>query len=273
MENEFISSETFEEQEVIPEKVIDEGEAHFNEGLAEALGEEIPEPTQEEEKEEIDLSWLNKEQFESLVAKAGQVDELSSKYQQLHDKAFGTIGQLKQEINSLKQTRSSAPVSKEAFKEITEYFGDEALSEALAKDLSGLQLGGGSPEINDEAINERIEQAVNSRAESLNQEIELKILTLQHPDWKQLKDTPDFQHWRTTLPPEQNNLLSETWDAVTLSSAFTSFKNWNGKKTEAEQKKKQRLENAIAPTSGGSKFDSEATDYFNQGLNKVLKKQ
>ena len=268
---EFISSETFEEQEVIPEKVIDESEAHFNEGLAEALGEEIPDPIQEEEQPADDFSWLKREDFQAIVEKANKVDDLSNRYQQLHDKAFGTIGQLKQELNALKQTRQSAPVSKEMFKEITEYFGDEALSEALAKDLSGLQLGGGSPEINDDAINERIEQAVNSWAESINQKTELKILTLQHPDWERIKDTPDFQHWRTTLPPEQNNLLSETWDAITLSSAFASYKLWQGKKSDAAQKKQHRLEAAIAPTSGGSKFDSEATDYFNQGLNKVLK--
>jgi hypothetical protein len=272
MENEFISSETFEEPEEKNEPVIDEGEAHFNEGLAEALGEVIPEPIQDEQPAD-DFSWLKREDFQAIVEKANKVDELSNRYQQLHDKAFGTIGQLKQEINSLKQTRSSAPVSKEAFKEITEYFGDEALSEALAKDLSGLQFGAGTSEINDEAINERIDQAINSRAESLNQEMELKILTLQHPDWKQLKDTTEFQHWRTTLPPEQNNLLSETWDAVTLSSAFASYKLWQGKKSDATQKKQHRLEAAISPTSGGSKFDSEATDYFNQGLNKVLKKQ
>jgi len=245
-------------------------EEHFEAGVSQALGEEVtPEPASQPTL----FAGLTEDDFKAIIAKANKVDDIEQKYQSLHDKAFGTIGQLKQEIAQIKQqatvVREAVPISKEAFKELTDYFGDESLSTALVNGLNSIQLGGGesrSPVVDEAAILARVDERLTER----ERELEKRELNRVHPDWQVVSSSPEFVEWRGTLREDDQALLMNTWDAGVLSQAFTRFKDYQAKKQEKLHSRQQRLEDAIAPTGGRSRAANSADDYFNQGVKKVL---
>lgn len=270
----FESTETFEDE--IKDGIDDAGntqpdalEQAFEEGLAKTTGDEIK--TDESTPAPELIGGVPVDEFKTVFEKAKKFDELEAKYQQLHDKAFGTIGQLKQELNGLKNQQGGSPVTADAFASLTEYFGDGELAEALAKDLTGLKIGGTGGAALDDA---KIDEKINGMLDAKTREFETKLLTIQHPDWKQLAAGEEFAAWKNTLSPEAKTTLDETWDGAVLSDAFTKFKDWRVKKAESEQKKQQRLENNMQPkgvsSASGRSSIQGFDDAFNSGVKSVL---
>ncbi len=270
-----MTTELFASQEVVPEEIKKEPTfdevitENFEEGVAQSLAEDSGEslPVKKEE-----WNGISEDEYKSISAKASKVDDIEAKYQQLHDKTFGTIGQLKHDINTLKQFNqerkptTATPVSKESFKSLAEYLGDEDMTEALAKDLSALQLGSGQG-VSSEDFDAKLAQ----KTAELNIEFDKKLLSLQHPNWEKTKDTDEFSAWKGTLSNEAQDTLMSTFDVHTLIQAFNSFNSWQNKKSDAETKKQQRLEDAVQATDGRSRGAKAASDdYFNQGLKKAL---
>lgn len=246
-----------------PEDKFDEA---FEAAVESTIGEPVEESAQEKQQEFI--AGIPLDEFKTVFEKAKQFDELQAKQQQLHDKVFGTIGQVKQELNSLKSTRSE-PISPDKFKALTEYFGDEQLAQALAEDLGGLQLGGQAAEAID--FDSKIAEATTK----VSREFEKKLLTIQHPDWEQLAESPEFATWQATLSDDARKTLGETWDGTVLGQAFSKFKAWKTKREESEQTKLQRLEANVAPKrSGGTTNRTSIQDYesaFNAGVKSALR--
>jgi len=244
----------------------------FQEGFASVVGgESEPEAQPEPQPQQEFIGGLSKADFDAIVEKANKVDELNERLRQVSDKAFGSIGNITQQLNFLKQAQAQpkADISKDAFKALTEYYGDDSLAEALANDLRdiGLIQTAAQPGFTQDDF----EAALQAKTENLERTMNMKLLAMRHPDWEDTKDTPEFQGWAATLPESDQELLYNTWDAVVLSKAFDGFKSWSTKKSQVEAKKKARLEGAILPTGGRSGAEASEEDYFNQGINKVLK--
>lgn len=250
--DDFTSIEEPEEEQLeaaTDEEIVEEA---FEQGLAKSLNEQVEEPTPEPVKPEYDI--------QELISKANRVDDLEQQLTKLHDKAFGTIGQLKQTIDELKTQKVGRPqVTKDSFKALAEYFDDDAIAEAIATGFSNIEY---APPVN---VDERINQV---RAE-LQDSFELKLLSVAHPDWEEIKVADEFSTWIGTLKPEAQETLNKSRDSTTLIKALNQFKTWRNGKQESEAKKQARLENAI-PVSGGHVVARQTDDYFNQGMKKVL---
>lgn len=237
----------------------------FDEAVAESLGQEP------EVKAEDQPAWaLTEEQFNAVVEKANRYDELAAQTRKVSDQAFGKLGQLEQTLKSFQQQKAEPiPLSAESFKALTEYFGDADLAEALAKDLSGISLGQSAPTqtIDFDAMN----QGLDERFSALNQDFELKLLSISHPDWRSIKEKPEFEEWRHTLKPDALETLDSTWEGNVLAQAFTSFKNWENKKVGTAKEKEKRLAAAI-PIKGvaGGQQRTIEEDAFTAGLKSVL---
>lgn len=262
--------------EPTPEEIM---EQNFNSGLSESRGEEPEKPDEPEPPKEEParlIAGYTEEEFKAVFEKAKKFDELDERLRQTHDKAFGKMGQMEQEFRELKQAKAAGkPISKESFKSLVDYFGDEDVAEAFANDLSELQLGGGNS-VDAEALQAAFDEkltAMNERFEAATQEFETKLLTLQHPDWEELKDSEDFAAWQNTLKPEARELLMSTWDGATLSQAFTKFKSWRTERDESAKKKEQRLLDAMPVNGSGGRGHSAAEDAFNQGKNSVVRER
>lgn len=245
-------------------------EDNFNEGIAIARNEDPEAPAIPE----TPFS-LSKQDWEEVAAKAKSYDDLQERLTKTHDKAFGKIGQLEQELKELKAIRTQQfepiQITKDTFKNVTEYFADEDFAEKLASDLASIQFGGYGTSSADIEI-------IRQEMASFKQESEVKLLTVLHPDWKEAINKPEFEIWQQSLSPEGKAelaaLQSERWDGLQAAKAITGFKNWEKRKADAEAKKQERLAQAVPLKSAGttartSTLDSE--DAFNAGLKAVQK--
>ena len=233
---------------------------------------------------------MSDEELKDVFDKARQVDQINERLKSNHDSAFGRIGGIEQ---ALKEIRSATPqavnIDKETLKNLAEYLGedDEGLLDALAKDLSSLQLGIPlTPNFDldvrfaEEAEKLQQQQSVyEQKLTQLQRDFEVRMLSLQHPDWEEINTVPEktkeFVDWQLTLRPEDRKTLedaSQNWDAKVLSGALSKFKDWRGKKTEFEQNKNQRLQDNLVPTRGNgaarppSNFDSDYEREFQKAL-------
>lgn len=272
-DNLFESNDNFDDIDPIDtiepneEEVIED---NFNEGIAIARNEEPETPAIPE----TPFS-LSKQDWEEVAAKARSYDDLQERLTKTHDKAFGTIGQLEQELKELKAIRAQqfepTQITKDTFKNVTEYFADEDFAEKLASDLASIQFGGYGTSSADIEI-------IRQEMASFKQESEVKLLTVLHPDWKEAVNKPEFEIWQQSLSPEGKAelaaLQSERWDGLQAAKAITGFKNWEKRKADAEAKKQERLAQAVPLKGAGttartSTLDSE--EAFNAGLANVQK--
>ena len=252
------------------EQVVEQA---FDEGVNQSLGlkdEGIAE-NQAEQPAPALIAGMTEDELKALLDKAKLVDQLQGEFTQFRDKAFGTIGNLKQQLGELSQSRAGqAQVSADSFKALTDYFGDDSLAQALAQDLSGISIGGGQPVDIDAVLNERVSQ--------IQIEFEKKLLSFSHPDWQDIAATdesgaftnPEFVTWVNSLKPEAKQVVLDSYDAVSLSRALSSFKDWRSKKAESAAQKEHRLQDAIQPGGRSGPATKSSEDYFSQGLKKVI---
>lgn len=272
----FQSSETFEEDDELPAvnepSEEEQIEQEFDSGLSQVLGIEQEEDSKPESAATL-IAGMTEDELKDVLNKARQVDEINDRLRQTHDKAFGKIGQLEQSLKDLRASRqSSQPITKEAFKTLSAYLEDEEMAEALAQDISTLQLSG-APAINFDmdAINEQFNSQLQSRTDELSRQFEMKLLSIAHKDWRQISESEEFETWKSTLPESDQTVLSETWDGSILADAMTQFKTWRGKRNEAADRKKRLLEDNVQISGGSSgRARTAADDSFEQGFKRVI---
>ena len=279
-DNEFISSETFDDDAI--EEVVaiqeDKTENEFNQGLTLATGIEIPvEKTQEVEAESVKtlIAGMTEDELKAVLEKAKQVDVINDRLKQTHDSAFGRIGILEQTIKELKASRTAAPkITKETFKALSAYLEDDEMADALAKDFGDVQFGSTeqSAPFDMEIVNQAINEAMDKRLYDAQRQNEIKLLTVAHPDWRSINNSDEFEAWKKSLPAEQQTLLNSTWESEVLAKAMTDYKSWTAKKQAAQQNKQKRLEDNIQVGGGIAARNRAADDEFNQGLKRVLGK-
>lgn len=266
-----------------------ESDRAFESGVARALGEQQEDNTPEPTTQPTMFAGITEDDFKSLVEKANRVGEIEKNFKALREKTNGSLGGLKQSIDELRNRpagNGKPKVTKETFKALNEYFGDEAVSEALANDFAGIEYG----EADNSGFNQESLEAMRARIKAeVEAETDAKLLSIAHPDWEPLitkewqtdKDvngnefqrrvfTDEFMSWTDTLKEDGKRAVFESNDPIALSKALTKFKDWRNKKEEVANKKRERLENAIVVDGGNRPSATSAESAFNQGLKKVL---
>lgn len=201
--------------------------------------EEAPEPEPEEETVQETFAGLTQQQLMEGLARAVKAEEEDRRI-------YGKIGELQRHINSLQQANSGQPVelSKDDFAELAEDFPD--LAEKIAKGLSGKLRAVAAPQGPAVDLSE-IEARLTETEERLSRKYEAKLLAMQHPDWREVADSPEFAVWKGTLPQDVQAELETSWDAAYLSSAIGTFKNWRDQSKQTQQQRSARLEAAVTP--------------------------
>lgn len=253
---------TNEAADIEPTEVIDTPEpeaapndAAFESGFAHAMGEEPkPEPTPEPPK----MFGYTEEQFKDLFAKAQEVDKLKER----EAKIFGTLGSLKQAIESRReQPAATAKITKDSLKRLSAEFPE--MAEMLYQDLSEIsmpQSGGFDPSV--------VERMVEARVDRAEKASETKLLTMMHSDWRTVVQTPEFGGWKETLSPEDKEVLDNGWDAISIGERISAFKEWKSKAAQTKVSNQRRLEAAVTPrtTARAAPVVTE-DDAFVQGFN------
>jgi hypothetical protein len=208
------------------------------------------------------FAGLTEDQIAAALARSGSL-------QTTVDKMAGRIGQLMQQIEGL---RTNPPTTQQAQKaldlkleKLSGAFPE--LANLLREDLQGL-AGGGSPAgdlpaatpagITQEQFDAALAERLKATQAEMNEKLEVKVLTILHPDWNKIIRTNEFALWRdNVLGSEQGRALMTSEDSAFISEKLTEFKNWRTAAAEPTPTptpkptvRTARLSNAILPTGG-----------------------
>lgn len=229
---------------------------------------------------------ITRAELDALRSVAGQVTALQDELKRSNDKTFGHIGSLKQTLDAVKaQAQQGVKPTLNQLKRLEGEFPE--LAKLLSQDLEdafgpGNATSAAPEQAHGDGKASGAEAPGAEHADPLDNPIvkqrlmaaEMAIVDAAHPDWRDLKDTPEFNEWRSGLPAAAQQLLGSTWDSKVLRDALSDFKGWNQKRGAAQEANKQRakrLEAGIQPTSGtptgAAAIDEDAA--FLAGFNKT----
>lgn len=209
-----------------PEKELGEGET---------VNEEVVEPavttTTTEEPPKL-IAGLTEEQVTAALSRAGAL-------QSTVDKMAGRLGSLMQQIEALKAAPPTTQAAQQSLNLKLEKLSSQfpELANLLREDLSSLQqeqVASPAPVAPAGLTQEQFDAALNARlagaTEQLTEQMEVKILSIQHPDWLEIVKTPQFALFRdNVLPAGVGAQLMQSSDSAFISSKLTEFKEWRAK--------------------------------------------
>jgi len=212
-------------------------------------GEEVLEPEM--------IGGMTIDAFQSVIARAKEVDDLKATVAKLRDTMHGRLGGIEQQIKSTPKAKIDifSPKLKERlgeeFPELGEIFFDGAEDEQLPQ----------APEEIKQPNTERIVVAPSpSGSEGLtqDQEKELVLIEKSHPDWKQVIRSTDFNQFLAKKTIEDQNRFNSSWNADTVSGPIAEFKAWktesdaeSAKAAKAKADRTKRITTAITPRGDG----------------------
>jgi hypothetical protein len=231
--------------------------------------EEEPAAVQQPEPEKPIFAGLTETQLKAKLERIDEIDQLRDDINGRDRRAMGKIGELNRTLQQLQEfNKNSASVTPRDLKHLRDEFPE--LAELLAKDI------GESPDV-EKMVSDRVQAAT---AETI-EKVEEKLLTVMHPDWKELANSGEFQSWVGLMKPEEAEALMGSKDGVAVAAHLTKFKAWrddfNKQKATADeaerqkQDKRQRLEAAAVPNNRTAPLSAEpnASERFRAGYNKV----
>ena len=217
---------------------------------------ETPAPVEPAEPPKL-FAGLTEEQLQAALARSGTL-------QGTVDKMAGRIGQLMQQIEALRKSPPTTQAAQTALNLKLEKLSGSfpELAELLREDLQSLQAPaptlvetpptGITQEQFDAALAERLAQ---SQA-TIDEKIEMKVLSIAHPDWLTVIKTPQFALWRdNVLGAEAGKALMESEDSGFISEKLTAFKKWReappppAAVVPEAPKRSARLGNAVLPAT------------------------
>lgn len=225
----------------------------------EAASEETPveesEPAQEPEQEvqETEQGEPEPEPVPEYITKA-DYEALQQKYDAEIRKVYGKYGELHRDLTNI--PRGGVQFSKDKLKRLQGEYPE--LAEIIAEDLSeALTAGSGfDPSQLESVMGQRVTQAT----EPLVKQIQELSLTIEHPDWRKIKDSPEFHEWVSALPADELQRINSSYDASYAAQVLAQFKASRAKEEEPPppSAKTKVIQAAVKPK--GSQVPMPATN-------------
>jgi len=180
-----------------------------------------------------------------MLEKMPKIEELKTMTEQelrkLHGK-FGEFNRALQELQKSVQDRKTGNFSEAKFTRLAEEYPE--LAQLLSEDLKEIGLSaGGAQAVDPQAVEEKV-AAVR---EDMAKQMQHNLLLIQHKDYPDVVASSDFKAWMGTLPPEEQEELNASWDAVYLGEKISAFKEWHNKKQNGSADRRERLHRAVTP--------------------------
>jgi hypothetical protein len=189
-------------------------------------------------------------------AQLEQVSVIRSHFDQQLSKAHGKIGELNRTLQELKGSRAGpGKVNTEALRRLRDEYGSD-----LADTIASMFTPHGTDEATPaqpsapEDINAIVERRLQGEVSKLTGEFNQRLLSIAHPDWRELPRSPDWSVWFSEKTPEQQAELRDSEDASWVAQQLTEFKGWvkakqaaNAASARSRADKSRRLETAVAP--------------------------
>jgi hypothetical protein len=202
--------------------------------------EQTPEPTQE--LTVADLSAELKALKEKVASSHGDADSVR--------KLHGEIGNINRTLLEMKAPPPAPVVDTDAAEldALIEEYPD--LVGPLVKTLRATQAQLASLQRPPEDIDNRVAEKIAA----LRKEEAAETLAIEHPDYRTLPGTPEYENWLSSKTPEFQERFRTTWNPAVVSRGLTEFKESLKKREE----KQERLASAITP-KGVSRKVGEST--------------
>lgn len=156
-------------------------------------------------------------------------------------KVFGTLGDLKVKVERAQQPGSPVKLTGESFKRLSQDYPE--LAAAIAEDLSSVQMPAGKS-----FTPEEVEQVVQARVAETERKVEMKLLTQQHRDWRDVVKSEDFANYLLKQRTEdERNEFGNSWDSDVVGKYLTDFKTWKAKAVQEANQRQGRVQRAITP--------------------------
>lgn len=202
------------------------------------------EPADETNQEIIPGIGLTNEQLRASLSKVEKLDGMSKQI----DRLFGTLGDLQQKMTQGQPvTKAEKEATAQAFKRVHEEYPE--LAAVLAEDMKEA-MASATPVDIDGVVNQRLAEKIGEIREAF----EIKLVAMQHKDWQEQIQSPDFSLWLQTLPEQRRNDVVNSADSAVVIDAVSSFKDWKAavvKRGDTTQRNKKRLEDALVPEGTG----------------------
>lgn len=188
---------------------------------------------------------VSAEQLAAMLEKMPKIEELETmtaqELRKVHGK-FGEINRALQELQKSVQDRKTGNISEAKFTRLAEEYPE--LAQLLSEDLKEIGLSaGGAQAVDPQAVEEKV-AAVR---EDMAKQMQHNLLLIQHKDYPDVVASSDFKAWMGTLPPEEQEELNASWDAVYLGEKISAFKEWHNKKQNGSADRRERLHRAVTP--------------------------
>jgi hypothetical protein len=184
-------------------------------------------------------------------------------------KVYGKFGEIQRLLQSVKPGQAAPKLKKGALKRITAEYPE--IAQMLEEDLLSPEAwetptaeaprSEPTPTPTPTATPDEIEARIN-------QHVEARLLSFQHPDWKTLSKEKEFDEFLKALPgktvpvqmnngvvvnyPETAKQYIESDDAQVTSECFTKYKSWKAARQQKTTQNKERLEGALTPKGGSA---------------------
>ena len=191
-----------------------------------------------------------------------RLDDVNGRYGRLSQKLDDVLTRLATPAKTQETAADDAVDVEELLKDVKEAFGEDeiytSLKGAFSKVLANKSV---DPDSVGKIVTERMAAARESEIQaSLKQLVGDTENPGRHPDFFEVRETPEFAEWKKTLSPRDRSLFSRSEDPDYVADMLDEFKEW-GKakklatetpppKPDGHQKIKPRLAAAVLPTSG-----------------------
>jgi hypothetical protein len=244
-----------------------------------------PEPADEEttggaaetppEEKQPEYVQVTKSDFDKLMANAARIDEINATVVKQRDDAFGRIGRLEAALNEMRQSSQNGTVSDEDLAELAQEYPDLAGLSVFKK----LRAAGGiDPDAVGRIVQERVESANASAREQTRREFETRLLTRDHPDWRQVVGVPakagdpipdtEYRRWLAAQPEEYRAEVGSVWDADVVGASIKKFKESAKAKAApnpAADQRRSRLAAAVPAKGDADPASPAEPDPFEAG--------
>jgi hypothetical protein len=192
---------------------------------------------------------ITKSQFDELMAKAAEIDQIKAEQARATDKVFGKLGGLERALQEIRGSGTGpVTVTEDDFAEMKEVFPELAASSAAALNRVLARAKGGSGAAPDpEAIKQFVEEGLApTRKDLIYSRLDEVI-----EDWQDEIKKPEFVAWRNAQPDNVKAL----WDSPSVRDAAKMLRMYRDRETtskttsnpDSKTTRQRQIEAAVQP--------------------------
>lgn len=192
-----------------------------------------------EEEEQPVLAGLTETQIKTLFGRLGAVDELQQSMGQLRDQAFGKIGEINRNIQSMQSRGAAGSIDPKKLGRVAEEYGQE-FAEALAADLNqSLSPGQG---MSQEQVLQVAGQLFKKEKAQLERRYSMNLLKMAHRDFDTVMKSADWGVWLQSQEAKERAEILKSEDPLFAADKITEFKQWRDQQSKQKESNVSVLE-------------------------------